>query len=391
MTEKLFYNDSHMTEFTAMVRLCQKEEDDYKVVLSRTAFFPEGGGQYADTGVLDDVEVFDVQEVDGEIYHMTKAPPLEGKEVKGKIDWNLRFMKMQQHTGEHIVSGLVHKEFGYNNVGFHLGSEDCTMDFSGELSRDELQRIEWKANEAVAKNIEVQILYPSKKELEQLSYRSKIEIEGQVRIVTIEGYDCCACCAPHVKKTGEIGMIRLTNVQRYKGGVRVTMLCGFRALSDYRMKEEQTKKISSLLCVKENEVASAVEKLKEEQNVFKQKLLETQRQLLSYRAKEVAKDFEKVVILFETDLKGEEIRTLMNLILKEEKKVCAIFQKTEEHTYRYVIGSKEMDVRFLASGLKEKFDGRGGGKPEMIQGSVSGSQKDLKMWLMEKLREVEYE
>ncbi len=385
MTEKLFYYDSHMTEFAATVQSCQKEKDYYKVVLTRTAFFPEGGGQYADTGRIDDVPVFDVQEVDGEIYHMTKEPLLEGKEVRGKIDWDIRFMKMQQHTGEHIVSGLIHEAFGYNNVGFHLGSEDCTMDFNGELSKEDLRKIEWKANEAVTKNIDIQVIYPSKEELKEISYRSKIEIEGQVRIVTIEGYDCCACCAPHVKKTGEIGIIRLTNVQRYKGGVRVTMLCGFRALLDYRMKEEQTKKVSTLLCVKENEVSSAVEKLKEEQNLLKQKGMETQKQLLAYKAKEVAKENGNAIILFESDLEGDEIRTLMNLVLMEGKEICAVFQKTEEQTYRYVIGSKGMDVRFLASGLKEWFDGRGGGKPEMIQGSVSGTEEQLKAWLLEKI------
>ncbi len=385
MTEKLFYYDSHMTEFTATVQSCQKEKDYYKVVLTRTAFFPEGGGQYADTGMLDDILVFDVQEIDGEIYHMTKAPLLEGKEVCGKIDWELRFMKMQQHTGEHIVSGLIHEAFGYNNVGFHLGSEDCTMDFNGELSKDDLRKIEWKANEAVTKNIDVQVLYPSKDELKDISYRSKIEIEGQVRIVIIDGYDCCACCAPHVKKTGEIGIIRLTNVQRYKGGVRITMLCGFRALLDYRMKEQQTKQVSSLLCVKENEVSSAVGKLKEEQNLLKQKQIETRKQLLTCKAKEVAKDNGTATVLFETDLEGDEIRTLMNLVLMEGKEICAVFQKTEEQTYRYVIGSKEMDVRFLASGLKEQFDGRGGGKPEMIQGSVSGTKEQLKAWLLEKI------
>lgn len=391
MTEKLFYYDSHMTEFTATVQSCQREKDYYKVVLTRTAFFPEGGGQYADTGMLDGVHVFDVQEVDGEIYHMTKEPLLEGTEVKGKIDWDVRFMKMQQHTGEHIVSGLIHEKFGYNNVGFHLGSEDCTMDFNGDISKDELRQIEWKANEAVAKNIDIQVTYPAKEELKTISYRSKIEIEGQVRIVTIPGYDVCACCAPHVDKTGEIGMIRLTNVQRYKGGVRVTMLCGFRALSDYRMKEEQTRRISALLCAKEKEVAPAVERMREEQALLKQKLAETQKQLLTYRAKEVAKEKDKVAILFERDLEGEELRILMNLVLTEGKEICAVFQEKEEENYRYVIGSKVMDVRFLASGLKEEFNGRGGGKPEMIQGSVSGSEEQLTLWLHEKIREVEHE
>lgn len=195
-------------------------------------------------------------------FHRTDAPLSVGDCVEGRIDWDLRFMKMQQHTGEHIVSGLVHKRFGYQNVGFHLGSEDCTMDFNGEITKEEIREIEWEANRAVVRNLEVEVTYPDQKVLQTLVYRSKIEIEGQVRIVTIPEYDVCACCAPHVKQTGEIGQIRLTGVQRYKGGVRVTMLCGFRALEDYRRKAESTGCISSALCVKEEDVAQGVEKLK---------------------------------------------------------------------------------------------------------------------------------
>ena len=169
---------------------------------------------------------------------------------------------MQQHTGEHIVSGLVHKRFGYQNVGFHLGSDYCTMDFNGPITKEELREIEREANEAVFQNLEIQVLYPSKEELAGMEYRSKIEIEGQVRIVVVPGYDVCACCAPHVNKTGEIGMIKLVNMVNYKGGERITMLCGRRALRDYEKKEEGTKAISAMLCAKEYEVAEAVEHLK---------------------------------------------------------------------------------------------------------------------------------
>lgn len=264
MTEKLFYKDSHMQMFQAIVQECCKDGENYKIRLDRTAFFPEGGGQYADHGTLNEYEVHDVQEEQGDVWHYTSHPFEAGDVVEGKIDWQERFEKMQQHTGEHIISGLVHARFGYNNVGFHLGDDSCTMDFDGEISKEELAEIEWKANEAVVKNLEVQVTYPSKEELENIAYRSKIEIEGQIRIVTIPGYDVCACCAPHVKTTGEIGQIKLTNAQRYKGGVRITMLCGFRALCDYRQKLSATRQISASLCAKENETAEAVEHLKEE-------------------------------------------------------------------------------------------------------------------------------
>ena len=205
MTEKLFYEDSHRTEFTAKVISCEEAKDGFCVVLDQTAFFPEGGGQYADTGILGNTEVTDVHEKNDVIFHSVTAPLEVGSIVSGKINWKERFEKMQQHTGEHIVSGIVHERFGYNNVGFHLGADYCTMDFDGPISKAQLKEIETEANEAVYRNLEVEVLYPSKEELKDMDYRSKIEIEGQVRIVKIPGYDVCACCAPHVKTTGEIG------------------------------------------------------------------------------------------------------------------------------------------------------------------------------------------
>ncbi len=196
ITEKLFYRDGYMREFDAHVISCEKTDGGYQVVLDRTGFFPEGGGQYADQGWLADAEVLDVQEKDGVIYHKVDAPLLEGGTVHGRLDWDVRFERMQQHTGEHIISGIVHGRFGYENVGFHLGSDYCTMDFNGSITREELKEIELEANKAVFRNLAVEVTYPSGEELAGMEYRSKIEIEGQVRIVTVPGYDVCACCAP---------------------------------------------------------------------------------------------------------------------------------------------------------------------------------------------------
>lgn len=390
MTEKLFYQDSHMTEFSACVQACVPKGNHFEVVLDRTAFFPEGGGQYADTGRLDDIRVVDAHERCGVIYHETEAPLAVGSEVHGKIDWDMRFLKMQQHTGEHIVSGLVHGQFGYNNVGFHLGSEDCTMDFDGELTKEELRQIERWANEAVAENLEVQVTYLAPEEKDSMEYRSKIEISDTIRIVTIPGYDVCACCAPHVKRTGEIGLIKLTNVQRYKGGVRVTMLCGFRALGDYCMKEEQVKRICALLCAKEAETADAVEHLKEEKNALKAALDRAQRTILEYRVKEIPEE-EIFPCLFVEELTGDGPRFLMNLVLEQGRKGCAVFLKTGEEEYRFVIGSRQMDVRPLAGEIRERFGGRGGGKAEMIQGSLKGMEEELRAWVQTKARKTEDE
>lgn len=376
MTEKLFYQDSHRTEFTAKVISCEEAKDGYRVVLDQTVFFPEGGGQYADTGMLGDTEVTDVHEKDDVIYHTTKAPLEAGSEVNGKINWDERFEKMQQHTGEHIVSGIVHERFGYNNVGFHLGSDYCTMDFDGPISKEQLKEIEAAANEAVYQDLEIKILYPSKDELKDLDYRSKIEIEGQVRIVEIPGYDVCACCAPHVKTTGEIGAIKLVSMVNYKGGERITMLCGRRAMRDYEKKDSMTKEISALLCAKEYEVAEAVVRLKDEQNRMKSQLAEMQQKLLEYRVAEIAVD-QKIVTVFDSTLSGNLPREMMNKLLDKGAEICAVFAGTDEEEYRYVIGSRSEDVRPLSKMLNTTFQGRGGGKPEMVQGSVKGTRTEI--------------
>ena len=400
MTEKLFYQDSHLGEFEAEVISCEPFSDAsgkktpklWAAELDRTAFFPEGGGQYADTGILGGVRVVDVQEKGEHVLHLLEGPLEPGSHVTGTIDWEERFMKMQQHSGEHIVSGLVHSWFGYNNVGFHLGSEDCTMDFDGELSKEQLAGIEREANRAVWKNLEIQTLYPSKDELDGMEYRSKIEIEGQVRIIVVPGYDVCACCAPHVSRTGEIGLIKLTRVQRYKGGARVTMLCGVRALEDYSVKQEQAGEISALLCAKENEIAESVRHLKEESDSLKYELGEKEKKLIAAKADMIPKDG-KPVCIFTDDVEGDSMRLFMNLVLEAGHGVCAIFHGNESDGYRYVIGSRErdgrqMNMRDFVKEFNAAFNGRGGGKPEMVQGTARGSEDEMRAWILEKAGEA---
>ena len=376
MSEKLFYEDSHMVSFSAIVEACERVDEHYEAVLSRTAFFPEGGGQYADTGFIDGVRVFDVQEKQGKIYHKLEQEISVGKEVTGMIDWEERFSKMQNHSGEHIISGLVHKHFGYDNVGFHMGKDAITMDFNGTITKEQLKEIEKEANAIVYQNLPIETLYPSKSELETLVYRSKIEIEGQVRIVRIPDCDVCACCAPHCKTTGEIGTIKLVGMQNYKGGVRIFMLAGFRALEDYETKSENVKRISMLLSAKEFEIADEVEKLKEELMAKKSQIQELKRMLLNHKV-EAMEENQEAIILFESDLDGNGPRELANLLLAKGTKLAAVFAGSEGN-YRYVIGSKSVDTRSIAKSLNEKFQGRGGGKPDMVQGSVMGEENGVR-------------
>lgn len=376
MTEKLYYVDSHRKEFDAEVLSCEQDKKGYKAVLNRTAFFPEGGGQYADTGFLNDVKVTDVHEKDGVIYHNISDYLEPGVTVHGKLDWEQRFERMQQHSGEHLISGLVHQRFGYDNVGFHLGKDYCTLDFNGPISKEELKQIERDANEGVFRNLEIAVSYPSKEELADMVYRSKIEIAGQVRIITVPGYDVCACCAPHMSRTGEIGLIKIVSMINYKGGVRMNMLCGFRALKDYHQKEESVAAISEALCVKETEVFEAVSHLKEEQSVLKGKLISQQSRLLCYKAAEISVE-KPLVQVFDAELDGSGPRELMNLLLEKGAGICAVFAGTDETGYRYVIGSRTEDVRPYCKKLNERFGGKGGGKAEMVQGSLTGTQEEI--------------
>ena len=381
MTEKLFYEDSHRTEFTAKVISCEEAKDGFCVVLDQTAFFPEGGGQYADTGILGNTEVTDVHEKNDVIFHSVTAPLEVGSIVSGKINWKERFEKMQQHTGEHIVSGIVHERFGYNNVGFHLGADYCTMDFDGPISKAQLKEIEAAANEAVYRNLEVEVLYPSKEELKDMDYRSKIEIDGQVRIVWVPGYDRCACCATHVGSTGEIGQIKVIAMMNYKGGVRVTMVSGDRALLDHEKRERDMKEISAMLSAKEDELPEAVRRLMEENEDRKCQIIELQKRMNELKVQQIPED-SRYQCLFETNLNQNGMRDLMNKVLERGVPICGVFLKRGEQ-YQYVIGSRDRDIRELGKKLNVRFHGRGGGKPAMIQGSLTGEEKTIKAYFEE--------
>ena len=390
MTDKLYYESSHRKDFEAQVISCEPEGEGYKVVLDKTVFFPEGGGQYADTGILGGVHVLDAQEKDGIIYHYTDGALTPGEIVKGEIDWEKRFESMQQHSGEHIISGIVHGRFGYNNVGFHLGADYCTMDFDGPITKEQLKEIEEEANRIVYKNLNIEILYPTKEELKDLTYRSKIEIEGQVRIVNIPGVDICACCAPHVDRTGEIGNIKLVDMVSYKGGERITMLSGSRALTDYEKKQEQNRKISALLCAKEYETAEAVGHLKEELDSLKRTLVEKERQLVHVWAQSVPEE-EKTVCMFSEDISADAMRQYVNEVLEKERILCAVFYGNDAAGYRYVIGSRTQDLRAFSKMLNAAFEGRGGGKPEMVQGTVKGEAGKIREWIQKIAEELSYE
>ncbi len=383
-TISLYENDSFIKEFSARVLDCHETEQGYHIRLDQTGFFPEGGGQTADTGVLrcadTQVTVLDVQKSGEEIWHLTDGPMAVGSQVTGILNWKERFSKMQHHSGEHIVSGLVNRHFGFNNVGFHLGSHVVTLDFDGVLSWDELRQIEYQANEAVAADLPIRVTYPTREELEYIAYRSKIEIEGQVRIVEIPGYDVCACCAPHLHTTGQVGMIKLIDMEHFRGGVRVYMLCGFAALADYNQKEESVRAISQALSARTDRVAEAVEKLKQENYRQRGEMMTLANALLECKVEAVVPHSERAVFI-EHGLEGNQPRELANKLMDRGVGQVYVFAGDDETGYRYVIASRGCDMRPVAREINAALQGRGGGKPEMVQGSVACRKGEIEAFL----------
>ena len=244
---KLYENDSYIKNFSATVISCEEKDGAFLVVLDKTAFFPEGGGQDADKGVINGIEVFDVQIKDDIIYHKLEKNLEIGATVECSIDWDTRFSRMQNHTGEHIVSGLINIIFGYNNVGFHMNDSLVTFDVDGPLTDDDIKLVEKKANQAIYANNSINAIYPTPEELDNYDYRSKLDITEGVRLVEIENTDLCACCAPHVAKTGEVGIIKIISYIPYKKGTRIEMLCGSLALEDYQNLHITNKAIMNML------------------------------------------------------------------------------------------------------------------------------------------------
>ena len=376
-TEKLYDKDSYLKEFQATVLSCeQKNENTWRVVLDKTAFFPEGGGQTGDIGWLNDVEVTDTREKNGVIYHETKASLEAGTKVAGKIDFAVHFDKMQQHTGEHILSGIVCSAYNYNNVGFHLSSEITTLDFDGELSAEQVRELEIRVNQAIHENIPVQVKFPTKVELAELDYRSKIEIEGQVRIVEIPGIDRCACCAPHVKTTSEVGLLKIQSCDRHRGGCRLTIVCGMRALKDYQQKQKSVGKVSAALSAKPEKIAEAVEHLQEQQTKLREQLNHIQAMYLQEKLDKIHAE-DQCVCIFEESLDSIAMRNFVNGAMEKCDGICGAFIGSDGKGYHYILGSKEQDVREISKQLNAKFNGKGGGKPQMVQGSLNGAKKEI--------------
>ena len=374
MTRKLYDENAYTAQFTAKVLSCEERDGAYLVALDATAFFPEGGGQAADGGTLNGIPVTDVQLVGDTVIHTLTKPLTVGETVQGEIDWATRFSRMQQHTGEHMLSGLVHSRTGYHNVGFHMGADCTTVDFSGKLSDEEIALLQREVNRLVQENLPVHTWYPTEAELQILSYRSKKEIDGALRLVKIAGVDLCACCAPHVSTTGQVGPVLILGRESIHGGTRLQMLCGS-AATDYLLAAlEQNKQVAAMLSAKPLETAAACKRLGEENGSLKLQLSQTAKELTAAVAE--ANRGKGNVLLFRESGDASKLACAVAEVCGGK---CAVFLPTETG-FRYAVAEQDGDLSAFVKELNAALQGRGGGRGGLVSGTVTASRREIEAY-----------
>ena len=378
-TIRLFDTDSYLQSFDATVISCIAKDDRYAAILDATAFFPEEGGQCADGGTLCEATVLDVQENNGVITHYLDKPLQVGTKVHGQLDFQARYLRMQIHSGEHIVSGLMHRKYGFHNVGFHLGGE-ITMDFDGELTREQLNEIEDEANRIIYENVQITAEYLSMDVLVATEYRSKLDLTENVRLVTIGEYDICACCAPHVSRTGEIGMIKLLDAVRYKGGMRIHFLAGSAALEHYRKTWTDVATLSAMLSVPQSDVVDGLKKRDAEIEKRGAIIFSLRKQLLDYKIAAL-QETQGNLCIFTDDPDMLALRLLVNAGVEKCTGICAAFTGNDTDGYKYIMGAQNADLRSLSKQINTALSGKGGGSAQMIQGSCSAKESDIRAYM----------
>ena len=375
-TEKLYYQDPFLREFTGTVLACEETKGSWKIVLDRTAFYPEGGGQPADHGTLGGVSVTDVHEKEGVIYHTCAAPLEPGKTAEGRVDWARRFDHMQQHSGEHILSGILCRLYHCDNVGFHLGAETVTIDYNADISWEQALEAERLANEIIWADRPAEITYPSQEELASLEYRSKKELTGKVRIVTFPEADCCACCGTHVARAGQAGLVKVLSCQKFREGVRLEILCGKRALDYLSAVYVQDRAIGQRLSVKPLDTLAAVERLEGELSAAKTRMAELEQTAFAAIAAEHAGKGD--VLLFQSPMKSDSVRRLADSMAKSCGGLAAVFAGEGEAWAYALVRADGADISPMVKALNQALQGRGGGRNGFAQGSVQAGQADRK-------------
>jgi len=374
-TRKLYYEDSHLRIFSAEVLSCEKTEKGYEVILDATAFYPEGGGQAADTGTLNGIRVLDTRERGETVVHLCEAALEPGSAAEGSIDYENRFHRMQQHSGEHIVSGIINRRYGYHNVGFHMGTDIITIDFDGIIPAEDLSDLEAEANSAVWQNLPVKCWYPSQEELPNVFYRTKRALPWPVRIVQVPGFDSCACCGTHVKATGEIGLIKLFSVMGFRGGTRMEMACGASALKLLNEAYEQNRQVSQAFSAKIQETGAAARRMNEVEAALKYRIVGLEKQIFDRIAGSYAGKGD--IVHFEDSLDNTAVRDLADAIAETCGGTAAVFSGSDEAGFSFCLVTRSGDLRQLGKEMTKALNGRGGGKPVFQQGRVQAKKAEI--------------
>ena len=374
MTKKLYYENAYIRSFVARVLEVTSTDEGYDVVLDETAFFPEEGGQSSDMGFIGDAKVSYVYERDGIVHHLTDKEPSLG-EKQCTLDFDDRFEKMQCHTAEHILCGIVHRLFGLDNVGFHLGDGEVTFDVNGVLDREQLNKVEILANEAVFANLKIDTIFPTPDELTKIEYRAKLDITEGVRLVKIGDVDTCACCAPHVAYTGEIGVIKILDFMKHRGGTRIWMVAGKRALADYRLRYDNVKRISGMLSAPQPEIANVLSDYIAESDETRTALKQARLRIAELEAEKI-QPIDASAVFYLPDFSIPELIAFSNVANKRVGKITVALSGTDG-AYKYVISSNTTDLRAMAKDINSALSGRGGGRPEMIQGSFGATLRQI--------------
>ena len=373
-TTKLYYEDSHLKAFTATVTGCAPAKKGWEVTLDATAFYPEGGGQASDTGILGEAKVLSVREDGEEIFHLCDKPLEVGSTVAGEINWDRRFDLMQQHAGEHIVSGIIHKRYGWHNVGFHMGADVVTIDFDGPVPAEDLQEIENAANNAIWQDLPIKCWYPSPEELPTVPYRRKKDLPWPVRIVEFPGYDICACCGTHPKTTGAIGLVKLFSCVKFHEGVRMEMACGKRALTMLNSAYEQNKQVSQAFSAKIGETGLAARRMNDALAAEKFRASALEKQLFAHIARGYAG--KTLAVHFAKDLSPNSCRDLCDAIA-DFAKVAVTLSGNDETGYCLCVLSRTEDAKAIGDAAAKALNGRGGGKKEAFQGRIAATQGQI--------------
>lgn len=379
---ELFYKNVYLKECDAEVLSIEESKNGYDVVLTQTIFYPEGGGQSCDTGFINEAHVTGVKRKNDVIIHIVDKELKVGEKVHLKLDWERRYDHMQNHTGEHILSGIIHKLYGYENVGFHMDEEKIQADYDGVLNKEDVEKIEKEINEVIHQNIPVVETYPTDTELETLEFRSKKELVGKVRIITIDDVDICACCGTHVKSTAEVNLIKILSFEKHKNGTRLEMMSGNRALKDYMQKHEQNTKLFQMFSVKPYVVYDAVNKLNNEYHSLQKDYVALQVEYLNSKVNTFTES-NYILDILDISLSMQAMRDYANKLIEKSKYVCIVAKKDEEN-YLYVLASKTEKVNELSKKLNSILNGKGGGKDTFAQGSFHSTKEDIK----EKIEEV---